>query len=124
LLWTFTGISVFVGCLGLFGLASYTAERRKKEVGIRKVLGASVQHVVQMFTWLFVKMLMISSLIAIPVAYLLAYKWLEGFAYRSSINPMVFVLSLIGLLVITLLTVSYTTIKAARSNPVDSLRRE
>jgi putative ABC transport system permease protein len=121
---TFAILAILITALGVFGLAAYTAEQKTKEVGIRKVLGASVQHVVQMFTWLFVKMLMISGLIAVPIAYLLAYKWLEGFAYRSSINPMVFVISLAGLLVVTLLTVGYTTIKAAKSNPVDSLRRE
>ncbi|MES2649639.1 MAG: FtsX-like permease family protein [Bacteroidota bacterium] len=121
---TFAILAILITALGVFGLAAYTAEQKTKEVGIRKVLGASVQHVVQMFTWLFIKMLLISGLIAIPVAYIMAYKWLEGFAYRSSINPMIFIISLSGLLVVTLLTVSYTTMKAANSNPVDSLRRE
>lgn len=121
---SFAILAILITALGVFGLAAYTAEQRTKEVGIRKVLGASVQNVVTMFTWLFIKILLIAGLIAVPLAYLVAYKWLQGFAYRSSISPLVFIISLAGLLLITLLTVSYTTIKAATGNPVNSLRSE
>ena len=109
---SFAILAILITALGVFGLASYTAEQKTKEVGIRKVLGASVQNVVSMFTWLFVKIFIIAGVIAIPIAYFIAYKWLEGFAYRSSISPLVFVMSLAGLLIITLVTVSYTTVKA------------
>jgi putative ABC transport system permease protein len=121
---SFAVLAILITALGVFGLAAYTAEQKTKEVGIRKVLGASVQNVVASFLWLFVKIFMVAGVIAMPVAYFMAYKWLQDFAYRSSISPIVFVASLAGLLIITLLTVSYTTIKAARTNPVNSLRSE
>jgi putative ABC transport system permease protein len=121
---SFAILAILITALGVFGLAAYTAEQKTKEVGIRKVLGASVQNVVTSFLWLFLKIFMIAGVIAMPVAYFMAYKWLQDFAYRSSISPLIFVASLTGLLVITLLTVSYTTIKAARTNPVKSLRSE
>lgn len=121
---SFAVLAVLITVLGVFGLASYTAEQKKKEVGIRKVMGASVRQVVLMFSWLFVKILFIACVIALPVAYLLADNWLENFVYRSTVSPMIFIASLAGLLFITLATVSYETWKAARANPVNSLRNE
>ena len=115
---------MLITALGVFGLASYTAEQKTKEVGIRKVLGAEVLQVMGMFLWVFLKIFLVACVLAIPVAYFMADKWLSGFAYRSPISPAIFGASLLGLLVITLITVSYETWKAARTNPVNSLRSE
>jgi putative ABC transport system permease protein len=121
---TFAALAILITALGVFGLASYTAEQKKKEVGIRKVMGAAVPQVIGMFLWLFMKILLVASVVALPVAYFLADRWLEGFAYRSTISPLVFLSSLLGLSLITMLTVSYETWKAAKANPVVSLRSE
>jgi len=120
----FAVLAILITVLGVFGLASYTAEQKTKEVGIRKVLGAEVSQVIRMFLWVFFKIFVIASAIALPTAYFLAKNWLEGFVYQSPITPEVFVVSLSGLLIITLLTVGYETWKAARTNPVNSLRME
>jgi putative ABC transport system permease protein len=120
----FTLLSIFVACLGLFGLATYTAERRTKEIGIRKVLGASVQGVVQLLSKDFLKLVFISALVAFPVAWWAMNKWLEDFAYRINISWQVFVAAGIAVLLITLVTVSIKAIKAAVANPVNSLRTE
>src|SRR6185312_5819440 len=95
LLWIFTTIAIFVGCLGLFGLAAYTAERRKKEIGIRKVLGASIQGVVLLLSKDFIKLVVISLLIASPVAWYFMNKWLQDFAYRINISWWVFMITAI-----------------------------
>jgi putative ABC transport system permease protein len=124
LLTIFTSIAIFVGCLGLFGLAAYTAERRRKEVGIRKVLGASTQGVVFLLSKDFIKLVVISLLIASPVAWYFMNKWLEDFAYRISISWWVFVIAAIVALSIAFITVSFQAIKAAIANPVKSLRTE
>jgi putative ABC transport system permease protein len=121
---SFAILASIITALGIFGLASYTAEQKTKEVGIRKVLGAQVEQVVVMFLWVFLKVFIIASVLAVPAAYFLADHWLKDFAYRSPINPFIFVASLTGLLLITLLTVSYEIAKAARTNPVTSLRSE
>jgi putative ABC transport system permease protein len=120
----FAVLAILITVLGVFGLASYTAEQKTKEVGIRKVLGAEVSQVIRMFLWVFFKIFVIASVIALPAAYFLAKNWLDGFVYRSPITPEIFLISLSGLLVITLLTVGYETWKAARTNPVNSLRME
>jgi putative ABC transport system permease protein len=120
----FAVLAILITVLGVFGLATYTAEQRTKEVGIRKVLGASESQVVTMFLRLFLKIFAIACVAAIPVAWWAAYKWLEGFAYRTSISPIIFIVSLLGLLMITLLTVSYEIFKSARVSPVKSLRTE
>jgi len=120
----FAILAVVITALGVFGLASYTAEQKTKEVGIRKVMGASVSQVVSMFTWIFLKIFLVATVLSIPVAYFLADNWLKGFVYRSPLSPLVFGASLMGLLIITLVTVSYETWKAARTNPVNSLRSE
>lgn len=120
----FAVLAVLITVLGVFGLASYSAEQKTKEVGIRKVMGADVKQVVGMFLWMFVKIFLISCIIALPLAYLLATNWLDRFVYRSPLGPELFVISLMGLLLVTVLTVSYEVIKAARANPVQSLRSE
>jgi len=120
----FAVLAILITVLGVFGLASYTAEQRTKEVGIRKVLGASERQVMSMFMRLFLKIFAVACVAAIPVAWWAAYKWLQGFAYRTSISPMVFALSLLGLLGVTIITVGYEILKSARANPVKSLRTE
>ena len=124
LLWIFTGIAIFIGCLGLFGLAAYTAERRRKEVGIRKVLGASTESVVLLLSRDFITLVVISLFIASPVAWIFMDKWLEDFAYRININWWVFAIAAVAALGIAFITVSFQAIKAAVSNPVKSLRTE
>jgi putative ABC transport system permease protein len=124
LLAIFTSIAIFVGCLGLFGLAAYSAERRRKEVGIRKVLGASTQGVVLLLSKDFIKLVAISLIIASPVAWFFMNEWLQDFAYRISISWWVFVIAAILTLSIAIVTVSFQAIKAAVSNPVKSLRME
>ncbi len=124
LLWIFTIIAIFIGCLGLFGLAAYTVERRKKEVGIRKVLGASVQGVVVLLSKDFIKLVFISLVIASPVAWYLMHNWLQDFAYRSNIEWWIFLLAAFVALAIAFVTVSFQAIKAAIANPVKSLRTE
>jgi putative ABC transport system permease protein len=120
----FAVLAILITVLGVFGLASYTAEQRTREVGIRKVLGASERQVISMFMRLFLKIFVVACVAAIPMAWWAAYKWLQGFAYRTSISPMVFVLSLLGLLAVTVITVGYEILKSAKANPVKSLRTE
>lgn len=120
----FTLLAILISCLGLFGLAAFMAERRTKEIGIRKVAGASVKNVVFMLSKDFTKWVLLSNLIAWPMAYYIMGKTLEKYAYRTHIGPEVFILSGLAALVIALLTVSYQAIKAARANPADSLRYE
>ncbi|MES2520229.1 MAG: FtsX-like permease family protein, partial [Bacteroidota bacterium] len=120
----FAGLAIFISCLGLFGLASFTAEQRTKEIGIRKVLGATVINLWQLLSKDFVVLVIISCLIATPIAYYFMHNWLQKYDYRTSISWWVFALSGLGALVITLLTVSYQAIKAALANPVKSLRTE
>ncbi|WP_018611151.1 ABC transporter permease [Segetibacter koreensis] len=124
LLWIFTAIAIFVGCLGLFGLAAYTAERRRKEVGIRKVLGATTQGVVLLLSKDFIRLVIISLVIASPVAYYFMHQWLEDFAYRINISWWIFVVAGLAAIVIALATVSFQAVKAAIANPVKSLRTE
>jgi putative ABC transport system permease protein len=124
LLWIFTAIAIFVGCLGLFGLAAYTAERRKKEVGIRKVLGASTEGVVLLLSKDFIKLVIISLLIASPVAWYFMNKWLQDFAYRIHVSWWVFIITAFIAISIAFATVGFQAIKAAIANPVKSLRTE
>lgn len=120
----FTILSIFVACLGLFGLATYTAERRTKEIGIRKVLGASVQGVVGLLSKDFLKLVFIASIIAFPIAAWAMNIWLQDFAYRIDIGWQIFAASGVIVLLIALITVSFKAIKAAIANPVKSLRSE
>jgi len=120
----FTGLAIFICCLGLFGLAAFMAEQRTKEIGIRKVLGASVSQVLLLLTKDFILLVGISCLIASPIAFYFVQNWLHQYYYRISIGPGVFVLSAILAIVIAVATVSFQAIKAALMNPVRSLRQE
>jgi putative ABC transport system permease protein len=120
----FTFLSIFVACLGLFGLSVYTAERRKKEIGVRKVLGASVQSVVALLSKDFLKLVLLSAIIAFPLAWFAMNKWLDDFAYRITIGQSVFIIAAFAALFIALATISFQAIKAAIANPVKSLRTE
>lgn len=120
----FAGLSVLIACLGLFGLASFTTERRIKEIGIRKVMGATVIRLVVMLSSSFVKLVLLSVVIASPVAYLALNSWLSDFAYRTAIGVWPFITSAGLAVLIVLLTVSYQTFRAASTNPVKSLRYE
>jgi putative ABC transport system permease protein len=120
----FTIIGIFIAGLGLFGLSSFIAEQRTKEIGIRKVLGAPVPGIVALLSKEFIKWVMISTIIAWPVAYFASNSWLQGFAYRTNLGWAPFVLSAFAALLIAVLTVSGQSIKAARANPVKTLRYE
>lgn len=120
----FAILAVFISCLGLFGLSSFVAEQRTKEIGIRKVLGASVSGLWRMLSQDFVLLVILSNLISIPVAYYFISHWLKQFDYRTDISWWVFVVAVFGAVAITLLTVSYQAIKASLMNPVKSLRTE
>jgi putative ABC transport system permease protein len=120
----FAGLTIFVACLGLFGLVKFTAEQRTKEIGVRKVLGATVMQVTNMLSKEFLKLVLISCVIAFPIASWAMNKWLQDFAYRVNISWWVFVLATILALLIAMITVSFQAIKAAFTNPVKSLRTE
>jgi len=120
----FTFFAIFIACLGLFGLASFTAEQRSKEIGIRKVLGASMPGIVVLLSREFTKWVLIANVIGWPVAYLVMHRWLQNFAYRVNMGLGIFILSGLAALTIALVAISYQTIKAATANPVDSLRYE
>ena len=120
----FAILAIFISCLGLFGLAAYTAERRTKEIGIRKVLGASAKGLAGLLSKDFLKLVTISCFIAFPLAWWIMYNWLETFAYRTKIDLPIFLVAGILAIVIALLTVSFQAIKAAIANPVESLRSE
>jgi putative ABC transport system permease protein len=124
LLSIFTAMAIFVGCLGLFGLAAYAAERRKREIGIRKVLGASVENIVLLLSQDFVKLVLLALLIASPIAWYFMNDWLQDFAYRINVGWWVFVLAGLTAVTIALLTVGFHAIKAALKNPVRNLRTE
>ncbi len=120
----FTSLAVFIACLGLFGLAAFMTEQRTKEIGIRKVLGASVGNIVTLFSKDFVKLVLIGFFLAIPLAYIAMQQWLENFAYRIEIEIWTFIIAGVTALLIAWLTVGYQSLKAALRNPVDSLRNE
>ena len=120
----FAGLAIFISCLGLFGLASFMAEQRTKEIGVRKVLGASVANLWGLLSKDFVLLVMVAFGIATPIAWYLMSNWLSKYEYRTEISWWIFAVSGAGALVITLLTVSFQAIKAALMNPVKSLRSE
>lgn len=120
----FAGLTIFISCLGLFGLATYMAENRVKEIGVRKVLGASVTGIAALLSGDFLKLVIISFLIATPLAWWAMYKWLQGYPYRVQIQWWVFAMAGILSILIAVLTVSYQAIRAAVANPVKSLRSE
>jgi putative ABC transport system permease protein len=118
----FSILTILIACLGLFGLASFTAEQKTKEIGIRKVLGASTSSIVQLLTKEFMNLVLLASLVSWPIAYFVMRSWLRSFAYRTGIGPETFFLATILAVVIALLTVIFQAIKAALSNPVDAIR--
>ncbi|WP_299533482.1 ABC transporter permease [Ulvibacterium sp.] len=120
----FTALAILISCLGLFGLTSFVAEQRTKEIGVRKVLGASVFNVWNMLSKDFLKLVSISSFIAIPISYYVMNGWLQEYPYRVILEWWIFALAVIGALAITILTVSFIAIRAANANPVNSLRTE
>ncbi len=124
LAWFFAALAIFISCLGLFGLASFIAEQRTKEIGIRKVLGASVTNLWQLLSKDFVLLVIISCIIAIPIAYYFLSGWLQKYQYRTEISWWIFAIAISCALLITLITVSFQAIRAAIANPVKSLRTE
>ena len=120
----FATLAILISCLGLFGLAAYTAERRTKEIGVRKVLGASVPGIAALLSKDFLKLVLVSCIVAFPVAWLMMHDWLENYQYRITISWWIFLTAAVAAIVIALLTVSFQAIKAAIANPVKSLRTE
>jgi ABC-type antimicrobial peptide transport system permease subunit len=120
----FTGIAIFIGCLGLFGLAAFMANQKTKEVGVRKVLGASVQSIVMLFSKEFVKLIVIGFVIAAPLSWYVMNQWLNSFTYKIEMGPTIFLMGLGATFLIAMLTVGYRSFKAAVANPAHSLRSE
>ena len=120
----FTGLAIFISCLGIFGLATFVAERRKKEISVRKVLGATVINLWSLLSKEFFLLVIISFVVAAPIAWYYLGEWLQKYEYRTDISWWVFAVAVGGALAITLLTVSFQAIKAAIANPVKSLRTE
>ena len=120
----FAGLTIFVACLGLFGLATFTAEQRTKEIGIRKVLGATVTSIVSLLSKDFLKLVFIAFIIASPIAWFMMNRWLQDFAYRTDISWWIFVLAAGLAIMISIITVSFRAIRAAANNPVNSFRSE
>jgi putative ABC transport system permease protein len=120
----FAFLAIFISCLGLFGLASFTAEQRTKEIGIRKTLGASIPDIVFLLSGDFSKAVLAANLIAWPLAWYAMNIWLRGFAYRTSLTPWIFLAAGLAALVLSWVTVGFQTFKSARTNPVDALRFE
>ncbi|MDZ7635342.1 MAG: FtsX-like permease family protein [Bacteroidales bacterium] len=120
----FTILAILIACLGLFGLASYTVERRTREIGIRKVFGASERTIMKLVTREFIILSIISIVLAFPIAYYFMSKWLENYVYRSNIGILLFILAGLLTLFITFATISYKAYRAAVANPADSIRTE
>ena len=120
----FSGLTIFVACLGLLGLISFRAEQKTKEIGIRKVLGASVFSIFNLLAKEFVKLVIVACVIASPIAYLFASRWLQDFAYRIDLHVMYFLIGGVLALLLAIATMTYQALKAARTNPVDALRTE
>ncbi|HEX3166925.1 MAG TPA: FtsX-like permease family protein, partial [Chitinophagaceae bacterium] len=120
----FATIAIFISCLGLLGLATYTAQVRTREIGVRKVLGANVGGIIRLLAMNFLKLVFIAILIAVPIAWWLTDKWLQDFAYRININWTVFAIAGVLAMLIAILTISFQSIRAAIANPVKSLRTE
>ena len=121
---SFAILAVFIACLGLFGLATFMAEQRTKEIGVRKVLGATVPNIVTMLSKDFVRLVLLASVIAFPVAWYAMNRWLQDFAYRIDIGWWIFILAGLIAIIIAIITVSFQAIRAALTNPVNSLRTE
>ncbi|MEL7003537.1 MAG: FtsX-like permease family protein [Bacteroidota bacterium] len=120
----FSGLAIFIAAIGLFGLAAFTAQKRKKEIGIRKVLGATVRNIVLMLSKDFTKLVLIAFVLAIPISWFSMNKWLEDFVYKIDIDPVFYVFSGIGVVLLAWLVISYQSFQAATKNPVETLRSE
>ena len=120
----FAALAIFVACLGLLGLVSFLTEQRKKEVGIRKVLGASAGLVVGLFLKEFIRLVLVSCLLAWPIAYWATNEWLQNFAYRIEISALPFLIGGAFMVALTTITVAYKVIKTAQANPIEALRHE
>ncbi len=120
----FAGMAIFIACLGLFGLATFTAEQRTKEIGVRKVLGASVASIVTLLSRDFLKLVIIAIFLASPIAWYTMYQWLQDFAYKINMGWWVFIAAGAVAAAVAMVTVSFQSIKAALANPVKSLRSE
>ena len=121
---SFTSLAIIIACLGLFGLAAYAAEQRTKEIGIRKVLGASISNIVGMLSKDFIKLVMLAILVAVPIAWYCMHQWLQGYAYHQDIQWWIVAAAGLGAILIAFITISFQSIKAALTNPVKSLRSE
>ena len=119
-----TMVTLFTACLGLFGLAAFAAQTRTKEIGIRKVLGASTVNITILLSKEFVRFVFIANLIAWPLGYFVMRKWLEGYTYRIDFGLSIFIFSGFAILMLALLTVSFQSVRAAKANPVHSLKDE
>jgi putative ABC transport system permease protein len=117
-------LTIFIACLGLLGLSAFHAERKTKEIGIRKVVGGSISDIVLLLTKEFVKWVLAANVVSWPIAYLIVKAWLRDYAYRINIGLEIFIVSAVLVFSIAVLTVSYQAIKAGKANPVDSLRYE
>jgi putative ABC transport system permease protein len=124
LFFIFTSMAIFIACLGLIGLAAYTAEQRTKEIGIRKIMGASVPHLFSMLNMEFIKLVVIALVISSPLAWYFIKAWLGSFVYKTEISVWPFLQAGFVAIFIAVITVGYQSIKAATANPVDSLRSE
>ena len=120
----FSGIAILIGCLGLYGLVAFAVAQRIKEVGIRKVLGASLTDIVVLFSKEFVVLIAIAFLVAAPVAYYIMHNWLQTFAYQINIGANIFIIAILSSFIIAAVTIAYQAIKAAMANPVKNLRTE
>jgi len=124
LLGYFAIFSIFIACLGLFGLISFMAEQRTKEIGVRKANGANIKNIILLFSKEFIQLIIISGIIAIPLSYYVLSKWLQNFAYSTKLSWWVFAVSIIITIVVSSLSVFYRAYRAASQNPVDALRYE
>mgnify|MGYP003576468750 FL=1 len=120
----FSSIAIFIGCLGLYGLATFMSNQKTKEVGVRKVLGASVESIVMLFSKEYLKLILTGFLFSAPLAWFVMNKFLEEFSYKEEIGPLIFLVGLGATVFIALLTVGYRSVKSATANPVNSLRSE
>jgi ABC-type antimicrobial peptide transport system permease subunit len=120
----FAGIAIFISCLGLYGLVSFMALQRTKEVGIRKTLGASVGHIIYLFSKEFTVLIVIAFAISAPIGYYFMHKWLQDFTYRITIGPDIFIMAVLASVIIAWTSVGYKAMRAALANPVRSLRSE
>ena len=121
---TFTILAIFIACMGLFGLTIFTASKKTKEIGVRKVLGASVYSIVRLLNFELLKLILISSVLGIPISYFLIEKWLDSYAFRIELELWVLALPLLLVMIIAILSTSFLTVRAAKVNPVKSLRNE